>query len=644
MDELLAGRYRRVRTLGTGGMGEVWLAEDTELGRQVAIKRLRTNVPGALDSGLVDRMTREARIAARLEHPNIVGLYDIVRVDGAPYLVMHFVDGETLADRIERSGRLAPSDAAHVIAQIAHALDAAHRAGIVHRDVKPANILLDPSGRARLTDFGIARGSGDAAITDAGQMLGTVAYMAPEVARTGVATAASDVWSLGATLFAAVDGHAPFAKTGESNPTILIVRAATQPAPPPEHAGPLTGFVMRMLSSEPDERPRAAEVARVLADAATIAADRTTVVSPRAAAPPAPFGAASHVGGPTPVQPVAKRRRGALLVAAGVVVVAAVVIAVLLATRGSGKHPSAARPGYATRIVATISIGDAPSGVAITPDGSHAYVTNIDGTVSVIDLASNAIVHTIRAGTNRLYAVTIAPDGKHAYVANTGKGGAVSVVDTSTDKITARIQVSTRTIFGVAVTPNGRRAYATAGGGTVAVIDTASNRVVATIAIDSTPHAIVFSSDGSHAYTTNSGGTVSLVDTGTNTITGTIRIGAAPHGFAIMPGGKHAYTTNDGGTVSVIDTATNKVTHTIKVGSDPRGLAVAPDGKHVYVADLTGRMVSVIDTATNEITNTIRLAASPHGVAVARGGNRVYIATGDFNGNRGGGAVAVLGP
>lgn len=259
----IGARYELVRSLGRGGMGEVFLAQDGVLRRKVAIKRIR---PGeASEPVAVERLVREARSAAIVQHPNVVAVHDLLSEGGQTYVVMEYVDAPTLADLIRTEGRLSPDQVAHLGGQIADALAAAHRAGVVHRDVKPSNIMVDASGRAKLADFGVARSTGDAGLTGTGNMIGSIAYMAPEVARGSEAGPASDVYSLGATLFAALEGHSPYAVAGEQSTSVrLLVRLVTESAPACAHGGPIGQLIDTMLSGDPAARPTAAEVQRTL--------------------------------------------------------------------------------------------------------------------------------------------------------------------------------------------------------------------------------------------------------------------------------------------------------------------------------------------------------------------------------------------
>lgn len=276
-DDLLAGRYRRVGPLGRGAMGEVWLAEDLVLGRRVAIKTLRTDDARGVDSVALDRMVREARVAARLRHKHAVAVFDLVGDEGQPHVVMEYVDGESLAERLRRVRRLEPAEAAKLIGEVAGALEEAHKIGIVHRDIKPGNILIDSAGEARLADFGIARGIGDSVLTSTGETIGTVAYMAPEVARGEEASFASDIWSLGATLYAAVEGRAPHQREGGSNTAQILVRLVTEPVPPPQHAGDFTSLLMAMLDTDPSVRPTSGGVARRLISGDAVRIETPTI-------------------------------------------------------------------------------------------------------------------------------------------------------------------------------------------------------------------------------------------------------------------------------------------------------------------------------------------------------------------------------
>ncbi|GAB1513051.1 serine/threonine-protein kinase [Actinophytocola sp. KF-1] len=281
-ERVVAGRYRLAAPVGEGAMGTVWRAFDLRLGRVVAIKQLR--VPAGDDAAPARRrVIREARAAARLQHPNAVAVHDVATDDlGNPVLVMEYVPSRSLAAVLDDGGVLPVAQVASIGAQLAAALAAGHAAGIVHRDVKPANVLLGVDGSAKITDFGLARSVDDGAVTDTGLLAGTPAFLAPEAAYGEAPTPATDVFSLGATLYAALEGTPPFGTA--ANPVAQLQRVAEGGAPPPRNAGALTAPIMAMLRDDPAARPTIGEVADTLAAAG--APTRLDLRPLPAAAPP----------------------------------------------------------------------------------------------------------------------------------------------------------------------------------------------------------------------------------------------------------------------------------------------------------------------------------------------------------------------
>jgi eukaryotic-like serine/threonine-protein kinase len=357
---LIAGRYTRGREIGRGGMGAVWLGRDDVLGRDVALKRIGM-VPGASAPDF-DRAEREARLAARLNHPHVVAVYDLVDEGEDHWLVMEYVEGVTLSALVARDGALTPDEAAGLIRQAADALAAAHAAGIVHRDVKPSNMLVTPSGDVKLSDFGIARAEADSTLTQTGLVTGSPAYLAPEVASGSTATEASDVWSLGASLFHALAGRPPY-DTSE-NLMGALYRIVHEDPPRLDDAGWLGPVLEHTMTREPNERWTMAQVRDYLDRGRDVAlhpaplvedpATTTQVLEPTPAQPVAvpPVVADPVVVPPpepaaTPLPEGGRRRRGAAWpwVAAVVGLVAAVVIAFAALTSGNGnQNPAAGGP------------------------------------------------------------------------------------------------------------------------------------------------------------------------------------------------------------------------------------------------------------------------------------------------------------
>jgi tRNA A-37 threonylcarbamoyl transferase component Bud32 len=262
---LVCGRYRLLQPIGRGAMGIVWQGRDELLDRAVAVKEVRAATI-AEDQTAYQRTLREAKAAARLNHPGVVTVFDVVEEDGRPWIVMELVAGRSLDRLLAEDGPLPPLQTARLGERLLSALSCAHTAGVLHRDVKPANVLLTADGEVVLTDFGIATHPGEAALTQAGMVMGTPGFTAPERIRGGAATTASDLWSLGATLYAAVEGRGPFDRCGGS--AAINMAVASEAAPRAPSAGPLGPVIDALLRSEPDERPDAAVTAGLLAEAA----------------------------------------------------------------------------------------------------------------------------------------------------------------------------------------------------------------------------------------------------------------------------------------------------------------------------------------------------------------------------------------
>ncbi|WP_369776677.1 protein kinase [Streptomyces sp. R33] len=305
--KVLGGRYRVTSVVGRGGMGVVARAVDELLAREVAVKVLRayTDASESELAGLRTRMEREAQAAARIRHTGVVTVHDVTQEQGLPVIVMELVDGPSLDDVVAQRGALDPYEAAAIGAQLMDALDAAHRAGVLHRDVKPGNVLLERGGRVVLTDFGIATmdASDDAAmakLTRSGQLVGSLDYLPPERAQGREPGPASDIWSLGMTLYAAVEGVSPFRRTSVWSTLAAIV---AEPLPEPRRAGPLAPVLMALMAKDPASRPTADQARAMLERvAAGEAGAHPAQPGPAAGAHPAQPGpaAGAHTAQPGP--------------------------------------------------------------------------------------------------------------------------------------------------------------------------------------------------------------------------------------------------------------------------------------------------------------------------------------------------------
>ncbi|WP_446218325.1 protein kinase domain-containing protein [Micromonospora sp. IBHARD004] len=263
LPQLVADRYRLISPLGQGGMGRVWKARDEVLHRDVAIKELVP--PPSLTPEerreMRERSLREARAIARLNNVNVVRIFDVLRTDGDPWIVMEYVPSKSLQDTLAEDGPVSPAKAIEIGLGVLGALKAAHKAGVMHRDVKPGNVLLGDDGRVVLTDFGLATIPGDPNVTRTGMVLGSPAYIAPERAKDGTAGPEADLWSLGATLYAAVEGKSPYARPSA---IATLAALATEPLPTPKNAGPLKPLLQGLLRKDPADRITAEVAERLL--------------------------------------------------------------------------------------------------------------------------------------------------------------------------------------------------------------------------------------------------------------------------------------------------------------------------------------------------------------------------------------------
>jgi len=354
--EIVGGRYRLDERIAAGGMGEVWQATDTVLGRDVAVKTLHADRAG--DPGFQERFRHEARSMAALHHPGVADVYDFGETgDGTDaYIVMARIEGEPLNGRIAAEGRLTPEETMSVVAQAARALEAAHEAGIVHRDVKPSNLIIKPDGTVVLVDFGVARSAHSSTLTGAREVVGTAMYIAPEQVSKAETGPPADQYALGVVAYHCLAGHAPF--LGD-NPIAIALQHVNDPPPDlPEDVPPaVRALVLRAMAKNPEDRfPTAAAMAEA-ADRAVSGGDTTAVLAaPRYGAGVAPTPSTL----PEPARTSGPRRGVVVLAGAGVLVLAGAVAAVaLLVDRGNDRTPGTTPPSQSAP-GSVVGTGDAP--------------------------------------------------------------------------------------------------------------------------------------------------------------------------------------------------------------------------------------------------------------------------------------------
>ncbi|MBW8481846.1 WD40 repeat domain-containing serine/threonine protein kinase [Actinomadura parmotrematis] len=566
-DRVIAGQYRLTSEIGRGGFGIVWRAEDERLHRSVAVKELF--LPTYLDAGQLAerrrRSLREARSAARIAHPSAVTVYDVVEHEDSLFLIMELIDGEALNAVVRRDGPLPPRRVAEIGLSVLEALRAAHAAGVVHRDVKPSNVLIGPK-RVVLSDFGIATIDGEASLTSSGFVMGAPAYTAPERARGEAAVPASDLWSLGATLFYAVEGKRPYPGANANAVFHAILNGSPEKT---RRAGPLAPIIRGLLRMDPADRLTPDQLSTLLRD---VAEDRVPVLGA--------------------VPPARRRARRARRLAAALPALAALVAAAGFLWP---RHPDRAAPAPTaattpSRLLATLPTGGQVSTLAIS--GDLLAAGGEDKGVRLWNLQDNQPLPVLRGPVSNIWTTAFSPDGS-----TLAAGGYDTVVyrwDVATRRPKARLKVGD----GISSLSYSRDGRTMAVGTTedVQLWDAASGKRLRTLRPGGQTSFITAYSRRSWLGVVGPGTVHMLRASGRDTTLGDT--GSYPFSLAFDPAGTTVAVGTMNGRITLWNCDTGKRLGTLSTDGTVFAIAFSPDGS--TIATGSGKTITLWNAATRE--------------------------------------------
>jgi serine/threonine protein kinase/WD40 repeat protein len=593
---LIAGQYRLVEEIGRGGFGMVWHARDERLDRDVAAKQLFLPAYLTRDQRRerYHRSMREARSAARLDHPGAVRVYDVVEHDNCPWIIMELISGRSLDWIVKREGPLRPRRAAEIGLTIVRALRAAHEARVIHRDVKPANVLIGDS-RVVLTDFGIAMIEGDPSLTETGLVMGAPAYTAPERARGDAAVPASDLWSLGATLYYAVEGHRPF--TGPNANAVFHAILTEEPVPV-RQAGPLDIVIEGLLRKDPDQRLTAEETEDLLTEVAT--GVRT------APAPPVRL-ALRQLPDMLDVTPRNGRsRRRALALAVPLAVLA--LVSVMLWNHSAGGTPrKSGTPARTTTgpvaAPAAMSVpgADGGSALAFSPDGKTLAIGGSEGDLRLWNVPGKRLIAHLKGHSYQIFATAFSPDG--STLASAGYDGRILFWRMRDHRRIGETATGANTTTSLSFSPNGKL-LASSSDDSVQVWNTTTHDRVRTVPVGADRlNKVAFTPSGSLAIGGTS--TIRLMDkdlTAGKTLAGSY---AAISSMAVSPNGQVLACADAGGAVRLwtIGTPARALPRLTGRGGTVNAVAFSPDGTELAATD--GDALNLWNVSTGRLVGRI---------------------------------------
>ena len=662
------GQYELQSLLGRGGMGEVYLAHDSRRDRDVALKVL----PEALakDPNYERRFRRESFAAARLRNPHVIPIHDYGEADGRLFIDMRLVDGQSLASLLAHEGALLPERAIEFVGQAAEALDEAHENGLVHRDVKPANILVTPSDFVYVADFGIAHSVGltQATATSNGVTAGTLDYMAPERFTNGPISPRTDVYSLACVLFECLTGVKPY--VGGDFPSLVYGHVYLEPRRPSEveHAVPvaLDAVVVRGMSKDPEQRfASAGDLARGAREALRCAgtapsAASALVAAPTLAAPAAataaisardPLGHAATApadtaNGTAPIS-AAPGNGPTAEVARGIDVGQAPLLQPPPSREAvfEGPRPVRSRLNPWTLILATVAVLALVATVSLLgifgtqrSAGGASLPFSPEGTGRAVasSVAQPTLGPTVQVGSTPGY-MEIAPSGEFAYIANRA-AGVLTVFDTTRNVPTGLIPVPDGGPQFVAFAPDGLRAYVSIFNqdyslNEVGVLDTSTGAFIARVPTGKRPFALDVSPDGRKVFVPNhDSGSLTVIDTATNTVTNTLALAPNPHWVDFSPDGTRLYAANhESNVITTVDTTNDAVLGTVAVGKSPHSIVRHTTKPLVFNANYDDSTVSVTDINSGRVVATVPTASHPQDITLSADGKHAYLATVDAN-------------